>query len=80
MPPGPATPFISTILRPLYPFCGSSHPEAMDVNSGRVGVTRRHQEELLPMDPLGMDSAEQPLVEEKRIVEHLFVRVYHLRG
>ncbi|EPQ17482.1 Dedicator of cytokinesis protein 3 [Myotis brandtii] len=47
----------------------------MGINSGGIGVTLRHQEELLPMDPLGMDSAEQPLVEEKRIIEHLFLHL-----
>lgn len=52
----------------------------MDINSGGIRVTFRHQEELLPMDPLGMDSAEQPLVEEKRIIEHLFLHVCHLLG
>lgn len=65
---------------PFYPFCGSSHPEAMDINSGGIGVTLRHQEELLPMDPLGIDSADQPVLEEKRIIEHLFLHVYHLLG
>ncbi|ELW69245.1 putative RNA-binding protein 23 [Tupaia chinensis] len=35
------------------------HPEDMDIDSGGIGATLRHQGELLPMAPLGMDSAEQ---------------------
>lgn len=52
----------------------------MDVDSGGIGATLRHQEELLPMAPLGMDFAEQPLVKENRTVEHLFLLVYCLLG
>lgn len=40
-------------------FCGPSHPESMGIDSGEIGATLRHQEELLPMALLGMDSAEQ---------------------
>lgn len=30
------------------PFCGPSHPEGVDIDSGGIGATLRHQEALLP--------------------------------
>lgn len=52
--PSPHLPFYG----PFTPFCGPSHPEGVDIDFGGIGATLRHQEELLPMAPLGMDSAE----------------------
>lgn len=36
----------------------------MDIYSAGIGATLRHQEALLPVAPLGMDSAKQLLVQE----------------
>lgn len=49
---------------PFSLFCGPSHPETVDIYSAGIGATLRHQEALLPVAPLGMDSAKQPLVKE----------------
>lgn len=56
--PSPHLPFYGC----SSPFCGPNHPEGMDIDYGEIGATLMHQEELLPMAPLGMASAEQPLV------------------
>lgn len=74
--PSPHLPFYG----PFTPFCGPSHPEGVDIDFGEIGATLRHQEELLPMAPLGMDSADQPLVKANRSIEHLFLLVYRLLG
>lgn len=74
--PSPHLPFCGS----FSPFCGPSHSEGMDIDYGEIGATLMDQEELLPMAPLGIASAEQPLVEENRIVEHLFPCVCFLLG
>lgn len=56
----------------------------MNIDGGGTGAPLRHQEELLPMAPLGMDSAEESCclkrTESTLGVEHLFLCIYHLLG